>query len=75
MAKQKLTKEQKKAKNLAAMSFTAGLSAFIAAYSGSLLKKSLLSKVFTFLSGAMVFLVAMKTQEPGVDAEATDVDE
>ena len=44
MAKQKLTREQKKGKTLASMSFTAGLAAFIAAYSGSVLKKSFLSK-------------------------------
>lgn len=41
MAKQqKLTKEQKKGKTLASMSFTAGLAAFIAAYSGSVLKRA-----------------------------------
>ena len=76
MAKQqKLTKEQKKGKTLASMSFTAGLAAFIAAYSGSVLKKGFLSKVFTFLAGAMVFMTALFTQDKGVDADATDVDE
>jgi hypothetical protein len=57
------------------MSFTAGLAAFIAAYSGSVLKKSFLSKVFTFLAGAMVFMTALFTQDKGVDADATDVDD
>ena len=76
MAKQqKLTKEQKKGKTLASMSFTAGLAAFIAAYSGTVLKKSFLSKAFTFLAGAMVFLTALVTQDKGVEADATDVDE
>ncbi len=76
MAKQqKLTREQKKGKTLASMSFTAGLAAFIAAYSSAVLKKSGLSKVFTFLAGAMVFLTALFTQDKGVDADATDVDE
>lgn len=73
--KQKLTKEQKKGKTLASMSFTAGLTAFLAAYSGSVLKRPLLSKCFTFLAGAMVFLTALFTQDPGVDADATDVDD
>ncbi len=54
MAKQKLTKEQKKGKTLASMSFTAGLAAFIAAYSGSVLKKSFLSKAFTFVEGLYI---------------------
>ena len=49
--------------------------AFIAAYSGSVLKKSFLSKAFTFLAGAMVFLTALFTQDKGVEADATDVDE
>lgn len=49
MAKQKLTREQKKGKTLASMSFTAGLAAFIAAYSGSVLKKSFLSKVLSLI--------------------------
>lgn len=76
MAKQqKLTKEQKKGKTLATLASTAGLTAFVAAYSGSVLKKPLLSKCFTFLAGAMVFVTALFTQEPGVEAEATDVDD
>ncbi|MBO7682499.1 MAG: hypothetical protein ILO43_06025 [Clostridia bacterium] len=73
--KQKLTREQKKGKTLASMSFTAGLAAFIAAYSGSVLKKGILSKFFTFLAGAMVFMTALFTQDKGVDADATDVDD
>ena len=73
--KQKLTKEQKKQKTLASLASTAGLTAFVAAYSGAVLKKQGLSKVFTFLAGTMVFLTALFTKDPGVEAEATDVDE
>lgn len=75
MAKQKLTKEQKKGKTLASLASTAGLTAFIAAYSGAVLRKPLLSKCFTFLTGAMVFLTAIFTQDPGVEADAKDVDD
>ena len=57
------------------MSFTTGLAAFIAAYSGAVLQKSGLSKVFTLLTGAMVVLTALKTGDEGVEAPAQDVDE
>lgn len=65
MAKQKLTKDQKKGKTIATMGFTAGLAAFIAAYSGSVLKNNVLSKAFTFLAGALVFCTALATQDDG----------
>ncbi|MBO4382698.1 MAG: hypothetical protein J5847_01250 [Clostridia bacterium] len=60
MAKQ--TKEQK-GQTLVTMSFAAGLAAFMAAYSGAVLKKGFLSSFFTMLAGAMVFLTAKFTQE------------
>ena len=75
MAQKKLTKEQKAQKRLANMSLFAGVSAFIAAYSGALLKRRWISKIFTFLAGASVFMVALLTKEEGVEAPATDVDD
>lgn len=73
--KKKLTKEERKGKTLAALASTAGATAFLAAYSGSVVKMRKTSKFLTFLAGAMVFITALFTQDPGVEAEATDVDD
>ncbi len=63
MTKQNLTNKQSKDKTLVTLGSTAGLAAFMAVYSGTVLKKSGLSSAFTLLTGAMVFLTARFTQE------------
>ena len=50
---------QKKSNTVAALASTAGLSAFIAAYSDKVLEKKGLSKAFAVLTGAMVMVTGL----------------